>query len=48
MGTWIVGAVVVYIVGLAAYKVYKDYQSGKGCGHGCEGCRTSGSCHNEK
>jgi len=36
MGTWIVGAVVVWVIGLAAYKVYKDRQSGKGCGPGCE------------
>ena len=38
MGTWIVGAVVLVIVGAAARKVYRDRKSGKSCGCGCDGC----------
>ena len=38
MGTLIVGAIVLCVIGLAAYKVYKDRKNGKGCGHGCESC----------
>lgn len=42
MGTWIVGAVVLVLIGLAARKVYKDQKSGAGCGCGCDGCPKSG------
>jgi len=38
MGTFIVGAVVACVVGLAAHKVYKNRRSGKGCGGCREGC----------
>jgi len=42
MGTWIIGAVIFCMVGLAAYKVYKDFQSGKSCG--CDGCSQCYGC----
>ena len=38
MGTWIVGAIVLFIIVLAGYKVFKDKKNGKGCSSGCEGC----------
>lgn len=38
MGTVIVSIIVFGIIALAAYKVYKDRQAGKGCGYGCENC----------
>jgi len=38
MVTWIVGTVVVVIVGLAVYKVYKDRKDGKGCSCACGEC----------
>jgi len=43
MGTWIVGAIVFCIVGLAAYIVYKDHESGKGCGS-CKSCSHCPDC----
>ncbi|MDR1839797.1 MAG: FeoB-associated Cys-rich membrane protein [Treponema sp.] len=44
MGTWITGAVVVCIVALALYKIYKDKKSGKECG----GCESRSCCPNYK
>lgn len=45
MATFIVGAVVFIIIGLAARKVYKDHKNGKSCGFvGCSGCPKSDSC----
>jgi len=40
MGTWIVGAFVLAIIGLAGYSVYKDRKTGKSCGCGCENCQS--------
>ena len=37
MGTYIVGAIVLGIVGLAIRKIYQDKKAGKGCGS-CESC----------
>ncbi|MGJ4848857.1 FeoB-associated Cys-rich membrane protein [Bacillota bacterium Meth-B3] len=37
MGTWVVGAIVAVVIGLAARKVYKDRKTAKGCGGGCGG-----------
>ena len=39
MGTWIVGAVILFLAGWAAYRILRDGKSGKGCG--CDGC---GAC----
>lgn len=44
MGTFIVSAVVLCIIGLAAHRVYKDRKSGEGCGHGCENCSGCSGC----
>jgi hypothetical protein len=41
MGTWIVGAVVLAMVVLAARKVYKDREKND-CGCGCGGCCNGG------
>lgn len=38
MGTFIVGAVVLGIIILAARSVYKSRKKGDGCGCGCSGC----------
>ena len=42
MGTYIVGATILCIIGFAARGAYKDYKSGKDCGHDCENCSC---CH---
>ena len=41
MGTYIVGAIVLGIVGLAIRKIYQDKKAGKGCGS-CESCGCGG------
>ena len=46
MGTWIVGAVVLAVAGLAARKIYKDRRNGKGCG--CDGCTNCPKSANQK
>ena len=42
MGTWIVGAIVALIIGLAARKVYNDHKTSK-CGGGCANCGQAGN-----
>ena len=42
MGTWIVGAVLVVIVGLIVRSMIKDKKNGKGCGGDCGHCS---GCH---
>jgi len=44
MGTFVVGAIVFGLIGLAAYKTYKDRKNGKGCGCGCESCAGCTDC----
>ena len=41
MGTWMVGAVVLFVIGWAGYQLVKDRKNGKGCGCGCEHCSCS-------
>ena len=42
MGTWIVGAVVLAVVGLAVRVIYTNSKKGKGGGcDGCSGCPKS-------
>ena len=49
MGSFFVGAVVFAIVGLAAYKVYRDIKAGKrfgqGCACDCENCPGCPGCN---
>lgn len=43
MGTIVVGAILVIVVGLIIRKMYKDKKNGKGsCGGNCGKC---GGCH---
>jgi hypothetical protein len=44
MGTYIVGAIVIGLMILAAYRVFKNYRNG-GCGGGCDGCPQAKNCH---
>jgi len=44
MGTLITGAVVVCIIALAIYKMYKDKKSGRAC----SGCESRSCCPNYK
>ena len=44
MWTWIVGAVVVCITGLAVYKAYKDRKRRSACGSCCENCSAYMDC----
>lgn len=41
MGTFVVGAAVFALVGMACFSLYKDKKNGKHCS-GCSGC--GGSC----
>jgi predicted negative regulator of RcsB-dependent stress response len=43
MATIIIGLIVLAIVALAGYKVYKDHKKGPcaSCGCGCDACSTS-------
>ena len=50
MGTFIVGAILIIIVGLIVAGMIRDKKKGKStcggsCGHGCGGCAMNGSCH---
>jgi len=46
MTTWIVGGVVLLIVGAIVWKMIRDKKANKGtCGCGCAGC--SKACHDE-
>lgn len=45
VANFLIGAVVLAILILAARSVYKSGTSGNDCGCGCEGCKKSGSCH---
>lgn len=42
MGTVVVGAIVLAIVGLAVRSMHKDEKNGKGCNGNCGSC---GGCH---
>jgi len=48
MGTLLVGMVVICVIGLAVYKVYKDRKNGKGCGQSCENCSCCPGCMDEQ
>ncbi len=41
MGTFVIGAAVFALVGIACFSLYKDKKNGKRCS-GCSGC--SGGC----
>lgn len=45
MGTFIVGSIVLIIMGIAIRSIIKDRKNGKacGCGQSCKGC--SGHCN---
>ncbi len=44
MATWIVGGIVVLIVGAIVWKMIRDKRSGKGgCGGDCSHCHGCGS-----
>ncbi|MBE6859360.1 MAG: FeoB-associated Cys-rich membrane protein [Ruminococcus sp.] len=48
MGTIIVLAVVLILIGLAVYSIRKDKKSGKSsCGCGCSGCAMRDRCHGD-
>ena len=42
MGNIIVGAVILIVVGIAIWSIYKDKKSGGGCDGNCGNC---GGCH---
>jgi len=44
-GTLIAGAVVLLMLGLAGYSVYRSRKKGSSCGGNCAGC--GGACHSE-
>ena len=47
MATWIIGGVLIVIVGAVVWKMISDKRKGKhscSCGCGCEGCH--GACTN--
>ncbi len=46
MATWIIGGLLIVIVGAVVWKMISDKRKGKhscSCGCGCEGCH--GACH---
>ena len=46
LGTIAVLLVVIAVVGLIVYKMYKDKKAGKSsCGCKCSGCANAGACH---
>lgn len=46
MATWIVGGVLLLIVGAIVWKMVKDKKAGKGsCSCGCDCASCSGNCH---
>lgn len=45
MGTWIVGAIVVAIIGFAGYSVLKRRKNTAGCGGSCDGCHSCPGQH---
>jgi hypothetical protein len=47
LGNIIVGAVVLAIVGLAAWKMLKDRKKGGSCGGSCGCCSSSDICHKD-
>ena len=47
IGNIIVAAIVLIILGLAAWKVIKDRNKGGSCGCGCDHCAANESCHKE-
>ena len=42
MANFIVGGVLLLIVGFAVYNLYKKHKHGGGCGCGCSGCDKCG------
>ena len=49
LGTIIVCAIVLLMVGAAVFSLLKDRSSGKSsCGCGCSGCNMRGVCHQTK
>lgn len=46
MATWIIGGVLLLIVGAIVWKMVKDKKAGKGsCSCGCDCASCSGNCH---
>lgn len=46
MATWIVGGVLLLIVGAIVWKMVKDKKAGKSsCSCGCDCASCSGNCH---
>lgn len=43
MGNIIAGGIIVLLIGLASYKIYRDKKMGKACS-GCSSCPTADSC----
>lgn len=43
MGDYIAGGIVILIIGLAIYKMYRDKKAGKHC-TGCSGCPSESQC----
>ena len=49
MGTFIVGAILLVIVGAVIYFMVRSKKQGKSsCGCGCANCALHDSCHNQK
>ncbi|MCT4688556.1 FeoB-associated Cys-rich membrane protein [Vallitalea sp.] len=47
MGNFIAGCIIILLVGLAIYKMYKDKKAGKKCS-GCSSCPTQCDCESKK
>ena len=46
MGSIVIGALLLALVGVIVFKISKDKRAGKtSCGCGCSGCPMSGKCH---
>lgn len=47
MGTYIVGAIILAVIGLAIRSVYKSRKKGDSCGCGCTNCNDikKPNCH---
>ena len=44
MGTYIVGAIVIVVIGLAVFGYMKNKKSGGGCASGCSSCPYADGC----
>ncbi|QUH30092.1 FeoB-associated Cys-rich membrane protein [Vallitalea guaymasensis] len=47
MGNFIAGGIIILLVGLAIYKMYKDKKAGKKCS-GCSSCPAQSNCESKK